>query len=109
MRKWIYVAFVTLCFFCISGAVLAASAVTPDGYFNGIRLAGKVRVVHSFPDIRVQVVSAFPDLRVQTVNYFPDNIGQWQFVDYGEDFTIQFVDSFPDIRIQFVNSFPGVP
>ena len=71
--------------------------------------AGKVRVVHSFPDIRVQVVSAFPDLRVQTVNYFPDNIGQWQFVDYGEDFTIQFVESFPDIRIQFVNSFPGVP
>lgn len=109
MRKWIHVALVTLCFFCISGVSLAASAVTPDGYFNGIRLAGKVRVVQSFPDIRVQVVSVFPDLRVQTVNYFPDNIGQWQFVDYGEDFTIQFVDSFPDIRIQFVNSFPGVP
>lgn len=109
MRKWIHAVLVTLCFFCISGVSLAASAVTPDGYFNGIRLAGKVRVVQSFPDIRVQVVSAFPDLRVQTVNYFPDNIGQWQFVDYGEDFTIQFVDSFPDIRIQFVNSFPGVP
>lgn len=44
MRKWIYVALVTLCLFCISGAVLAASAVTPDGYFNGIRLAGKVRL-----------------------------------------------------------------
>ena len=109
MRKWIHLALLVLCFFCLSGAVLAALAVTPDGYFNGIRLAGKVRVVHSFPDIRVQVVSAFPDLRVQTVNYFPDNIGQWQFVDYGEDFTVQFVDSFPDIRIQFVNSFPGVP
>ena len=78
-------------------------------YFNGIRLAGKVRVVDSFPDLRVQVVSAFPDLRVQTVDYFPDDIGQWQFVDYGEDFTVQFVDSFPDIRIQFINSFPGVP
>ena len=79
------------------------------GRLNGIRLAGKVRVVDSFPDIRVQVVSAFPDLRVQAVDYFPDDIGQWQFVDYGEDFTVQFVDSFPDIRIQFVNSFPGVP
>lgn len=32
MRKWIYVALVTLCFFCISGAVLAASAVTPERY-----------------------------------------------------------------------------
>ncbi|MGN0944964.1 MAG: hypothetical protein ACI4N8_00550 [Megasphaera sp.] len=109
MRKWIHLAFMTLCFFCLSGIAVAASAVTPDGYFNGIRLAGKVRVVDSFPDIRVQVVSAFPDLRVQTVDYFPDDIGQWQFVDYGEDFTVQFVDSFPDIRIQFVNSFPGIP
>ena len=109
MRKWIQLALLVLCFFCLSGAALAASAVTPDGYFNGIRLAGKVRVVDSFPDIRVQVVSAFPDLRVQTVDYFPDDIGQWQFVNYGEDFTVQFVDSFPDIRIQFVNSFPGVP
>ena len=98
MRKWIQLALLVFCFFCLSGAALAASAVTPDGYFNGIRLAGKVRVVDSFPDIRVQVVSAFPDLRVQTVDYFPDDIGQWQFVD-----------SFPDIRIQFVNSFPGVP
>ncbi|WP_417092483.1 hypothetical protein [Megasphaera sp.] len=98
MRKWIQLALLVLCFFCLSGAALAASAVTPDGYFNGIRLAGKVRVVDSFPD-----------LRVQTVDYFPDDIGQWQFVDYGEDFTVQFVDSFPDIRIQFINSFPGVP
>lgn len=60
MRKWIYLALMTLCFFCISGAVLAASAVTPDGYFNGIRLAGKVRVVDSFPDIRIQFVNSFP-------------------------------------------------
>ena len=95
--------------FCLSGAALAASAVTPDGYFNGIRLAGKVRVVDSFPDIRVQVVSAFRTCASRPVDYFPDDIGQWQFVDYGEDFTVQFVDSFPDIRIQFVNSFPGVP
>ena len=45
MRKWIQLALLVLCFFCLSGAALAASAVTPDGYFNGIRLAGKVRVV----------------------------------------------------------------
>ena len=49
MRKWIQLALLVLCFFCLSGAALAASAVTPDGYFNGIRLAGKVRVVDSFP------------------------------------------------------------
>ncbi len=38
----------------------------------------------------------------------PDDIGEWQFVDYGEDFTIQYVDSFPDIKIQFVEHWPGV-
>lgn len=67
-------------------AVDAAGPINRDGYFKNIRLAGRVRVVDSFPD----------------------DIGEWQFVDYGEDFTIQFVDSFPDIRIEFVDSFPGV-
>ncbi|WP_255424260.1 hypothetical protein [Mitsuokella sp. AF21-1AC] len=38
----------------------------------------------------------------------PDDIGEWQFVDYGEDFTIQYVDSFPDIKIQFVEHWPGI-
>lgn len=88
--------------------VSAAGPINQDGYFKNIRLAGRVRVVDSFPDIRVQVVSSFPDLNVKSVSSFPDEIGEWQFVDYGEDFTIQFVDSFPDIRIRFVDSFPGV-
>ena len=78
-------------------AVEAAGPINRDGYFKNIRLAGRVRVV-----------SSFPDLKVKTVDSFPDDIGEWQFVDYGEDFTIQFVDSFPDIRIEFVDSFPGV-
>ena len=89
-------------------AVEAAGPINRDGYFKNIRLAGRVRVVDSFPDLKVQVVSSFPDLKVKTVDSFPDDIGEWQFVDYGEDFTIQFVDSFPDIRIEFVDSFPGV-
>ena len=97
-----------ICLFGVQAAALAATAINSDGYYKGIRLAGKVRVVDYFPDIRVQVVQCFPDLRVKTVDSFPDDIGEWQFVGYGEDFTIQFVDSFPDIRIQFVDSFPGV-
>ena len=75
----------------------AASPINQDGYFKNIRMAGRVKVVSSFPDLRVKVVSSFPG-----------DIGEWQFVDYGEDFTIEYVDSFPDIRIQFVDSFPGV-
>ena len=87
----------------------AASKINSDGYYKGIRLAGKVKVVDSFPDIKVQIVNSFPDLKVQIVESFPDKIGQWQFVESFPDFTIQFVNSFPDIKIQYVNSFPGMP
>ena len=83
-------------------------SVSKDGYCKGIRLAGKVKVVKSFPDLKVQVVNHFPELRVEKVTSFPDKIGQWQFVDHFPDFTIQFVDHFPDLTIQYVSSFPGV-
>ena len=85
-----------------------AGKVSSNGYYKGIRLAGKVKVVNSFPDIKVQKVTSFPDIRVQLVKSFPDAIGKWQIVTSGEDFTIQYVNSFPDIKVQFVNSFPGV-
>ena len=78
-------------------AACFAGAVTEDGYYNGIKLCGKVKVVKSFADIKVQVVKSFPDLKVKRVSSFPDKIGEWKFVD-----------SFPDIKIQYVNSFPGV-
>ena len=89
-------------------AICSAGAVTKDGYYKGIKLCGKVKVVKSFADIKVQVVKSFPDLKVKRVSSFPDKIGEWQFVDSFPDFTIQFVDAFPDIKIQYVNSFPGV-
>ena len=89
-------------------AMCFAGAVTKDGYYKGIKLCGKVKVVKSFANIKVQVVKSFTDLKVQKVSSFPDKIGQWQFVDSFPDFTIQFVDSFPDIKIQYVDSFPGV-
>ena len=80
-----------------SVASAASEKITKDGCFKGIRLAGKVRVVEHFPDLKVKPVEAFPD-----------DVGEWQFVDFGEDFTIQFVEHFPDITIRFVNAFPGV-
>ena len=73
-------------------------AVSKDGYFKGVRLAGKVKVVKNFPDLKVKKVSNFPN-----------KIGEWQFVENFPDFTIQFVDNFPDIKIQYVDNFPGVP
>ena len=84
-------------------------AVSKDGYFKGIRLAGKVKVVENFANIKVQVVNSFPDLKIKMVENFPNKVGEWKFVENFPDFTIQFVESFPDIKIQFVNNFPGVP
>ena len=108
MKKRICLLACLLLMIAVSTAA-AATKINSDGYYKGIRLAGKVQVVDSFPDIKVQVVNSFPDLKVQKVSSFPDKIGQWQFVDSFPDFKIQFVDSFPDIKIQFVDSFPGLP
>ncbi len=87
---------------------IEASAINKDGYYKGIKLCGRVKVVEHFADIKVKVVDSFPDLRVKVVESFPDAIGKWKFVESGEDFSVQFVDSFPDIKIKYVNSFPGV-
>ena len=106
MKKF-FTAVIALMTFALMSTTFAAS-ISSDGYFNGIRLWGKVRVVTAFPDIKVQVVNAFPDLKVQRVKSFPDSIGKWQFVTSGEDFTIQYVDAFPDIKIKFVDAFPGL-
>lgn len=77
--------------------------------FNGIELAGKVKIVDSFPDVRVKAVSSFPDLKVKQVSSFADQCGEWQFVDSFADFKIQYVESFPDVEIAWVESFPGLP
>ena len=90
--------FALLLVFLSAAPASAASVINRDGYYKDIKLCG-----------RVKVVDAFPDLKVQVVDHFPDKIGQWQFVDHGEDFKIQFVKAFPDIKIQYVNSFPGLP
>lgn len=85
-----------------------AGAVSKDGYYKGIKLCGKVKVVTYGADIKVKVVDHFPDLKVKVVEHFPDQIGKWKFVEYGEDFKVQFVEHFPDIKIKYVSSFPGV-
>lgn len=98
-------------------ATAATLDVTPMGTgnvgvnctFNGIELAGKVKVVDSFPDVRVKAVSSFPDVKVKKVSSFADDCGEWQFVDSFPDFKIQYVDSFPDVEVAWVDSFPGLP
>lgn len=106
-KSGIVLVMVLLCLTFMS-TVMAGSAVSKNGYFNGIKLCGKVKIVEYNGDIKVQVVNSFPDLKVKVVSNFPDKIGEWKFVEYGQDFTVQFVTSFPDIKIKYVNAFPGV-
>ena len=108
MKKYAVMMLCLLCMLMYSATAMAATAINADGYYKGIKLCGKVKVVEHFADIKVKVVESFPDLRVKVVNAFPDAIGKWQFVEHGEDFTVQFVESFPDIKIKYVESFPGV-
>ena len=108
MAKKLTAVFMVLLVVAVSATAMAASVINKDGYYKGIKLCGKVKVVDHFPDIKVKIVDSFPDLRVKEVDHFPNHIGEWQFVEHGEDFTVQFVDSFPDIKIKYVNSFPGV-
>lgn len=75
---------------------------------KGKKLAGKVKVVTSFPDLKVKLVKHFPDLKVKKVKNFANACGEWQFVDTFPDFTVQFVEAFPDVEVQYVEAFPGV-
>jgi hypothetical protein len=92
-----------------SGSSMGTGSIGTDCTFRGKKLAGKIKVVDSFPDIRVKAVSSFPDLKVKKVSSFADSCGEWQFVDSFPDLKIQYVDSFPDIEIAWVDSFPGMP
>lgn len=88
---------------------MGTGKVKDDCTFNGIKLAGKVKVVESFPDVRVKAVTSFPDIKVKKVSSFADECGEWQFVDSFADFKIQYVESFPDVEIAWVDSFAGLP
>lgn len=76
---------------------------------KGFAMAARVKIVESFPDLKVQVVNSFPDVKIKIINERPDKGCEWQIVESFPDYKIQFVESFPDIKVQFVNSFPGVP
>ena len=82
--------------------------ITKDGYFNGKKLCGRVKVVESWADFKVEVVTGWSDLRVKKVDDSPTNIGEWQFVDSWPDFTIEYVSSYADFKIKFVDYSPGV-
>lgn len=102
-----------LCVLLLPLAMVLCSAssddcITKDGYFRGVRLCGKVKVVEFGADFMVKVVESFPDVKVKAVESFPDSPGEWKFVESGADFKVKFVESGADFTIKYVESFPGV-
>ena len=108
-KRWINIATFGLMCLGILHTKAQADPISPDCTYKGIKLYGKIQVVHSFPDIKIQVVKSFPDLKVKWVNSFPDECGKWQKTENFPDIKIQFVKSFPDVKIEYVESFPGLP
>lgn len=69
-------------------------------------LKGRVRFVTAHGDYRIRVIGAHADARVRLVQNFPDDPGEWQPVQFHEDFTVQVVASGEDFTVQYVANFP---
>ena len=108
MKKIFLITLALVSIMAVAFSVHATNPISRDGYFNGVRLAGKVRIVDYNGDFRIRITNSFPDLDVKLVDMFPDKVGEWQIVDYGEDFTVEIVDYNEDFSVRFVSSFPGV-
>ena len=75
---------------------------------KGIPLYGKVKVVQYNATFRVAITQGQGDLNVCEVPYIPKRCGEWQFVDYSEDFSIEYVTGFEDFTIFFTIGTPGL-
>lgn len=70
---------------------------------GGKFLAGKVRMVSYGEEFKVRVVSYAEDVTVvkQFSLSLQSRCGEWQFVEYGENFTVRFVEYDEDFSIRF--------
>ena len=103
--KLLFLNFILAAFFALSNT--SSNPISPDGYYKGIKLCGRVQFVDIGEDFKVSVVSSLPDIRVKFTS-FPSKVGEWRIVDVAPDFKVRVVESFPDFKIQIVNDFPGV-
>ncbi|CAL2093532.1 conserved hypothetical protein [Tenacibaculum sp. 190524A05c] len=78
--------------------------------FKDKKLYGKIQFVEypSQADVKVKIVNSFPDLRVRFVENFADECGEWRIVENNADLKVYITENFPDFTIQPVTSFPGL-
>ena len=68
MKKWIRMVLMALVLTLgIVPLSHASNPISRDGYYHGIFLGGKVKVVNYGADIKVKVVNSFADLKVKPV------------------------------------------
>lgn len=88
----------------------SSDCISPDGFFRGVKLAGKVRVVEAGADFKVRIVDGGEDLRVcvDSRASHNSNPGRWRFVSQGEDFKVRFVMGGEDFKVKFDERTAGV-
>lgn len=75
---------------------------------ENIPLYGKVKVVSSGAKFQIRIVEYSEDIDVHIVKYSPSHCGEWEIVEYGEDFSVEFVEYGEDFSIKFVEYSPGI-
>ena len=75
---------------------------------KGKKLYGKVKIVKYNPTFKVKTVTYSQNLKVKKVKYSANSCGKWEFVKYGEDFSVQFVDYGEDLKIKYVDYGEGM-
>lgn len=96
MKKLLVLALPLTLLLCSSSS--GRESITKDSYCKGILLCGDVKIVSGSADFRVRVVESFPDLKVEVKTGSTRKPGEWRFVGSVEDFTIRFVNSFPCVE-----------
>ena len=84
MKKIFLITLALVSVMAIAFSVHATNPISRDGYFNGVRLAGKVRIVDYNGDFRIRVTNSFPDLDVKLVDMFPDKVGELSLIHISE-------------------------
>ena len=87
---------------------LSANPISKDCTLKGKKLYGKVKIVEHGQDFQVKVFTWGANLHIQIRNTTQRECGEWQFVEWGEDFTIKIVDYGQDFSIQYVTYSPGL-
>ena len=86
----------------ISNSNSSSTVEFDSGQPKGCHIFGKIKFVQFGGDYKVRMVDS-PNLKVKYVSYETSTQGNWQIVDYGEDYKIELVQAGEDFSVQIVD------